>query len=58
MLKFFMKCQGYEHLYELVAQGKLTRIRFAHEIWRSMPEEFYKNVIPQMLAPNHFSING
>lgn len=52
MLKFFMKCQGYEQLYELVVQGKLSRIRFAHEIWRSMPEAFYKNVITQMLAPN------
>lgn len=58
MLMFFIKCQGYEQLYELVVQRKLTRIRFAHEIWKSMPEDFYANVIEHMLAPNSLEING
>ena len=43
MLMFFVKVQGYEQWLDLVADGSLSRIRFAHEIWRNMPEAFYSN---------------
>ncbi|KGX18258.1 HNH endonuclease [Burkholderia pseudomallei] len=53
MLKFFVKCQGYDDLYKLVAQGELSRIRFAHEIWRSMPQAWYTDFISELIR-SHF----
>jgi hypothetical protein len=52
MLLFFVRCQGYEELLELVEEGTLSRIRFAHEIWRIMPESFYANDILEIVFEN------
>ena len=52
MLKFFVRCQGYEELLELVAEGSITRIRCAHEIWRAMPEQFYANFVSELIRLN------
>jgi len=52
MLRFFTKVQGYEELYEFVQQGKLSRIRFAHEIWRTMPQSFYENFGTKLIELN------
>jgi hypothetical protein len=37
-------CQGYEPLLDSVASGEMSRIRFAHEIWRAMPQSFYSQL--------------
>lgn len=52
MLMFFIRCQGYEELLELVEEGAITRIRCAHEIWRSMPETFYTNLASELFQLN------
>lgn len=52
MLMFFVRCQGYEELLELVAEGTMTRIRCAHEIWRTMPEAFYTNFVSELVLAN------
>ncbi|WP_353118509.1 HNH endonuclease [Nitratidesulfovibrio sp.] len=52
MLRFFVSVQGYKELYEMVQDKKISRICCAHEMWRVMPECFYKN-----LADNIFSLN-
>lgn len=44
MLKFFMRCQGYESLYDAAINGKISRISYAHHVWTSMPELWYSNV--------------
>jgi len=49
MLIFFVRGQGYERLLELVADGSLSRIRFAHEIWRNMPESFYSKFMSELV---------
>jgi hypothetical protein len=49
MLRFFVKAQGYSDLYASVERGELSRLRFAHEIWRSMPEKFYANLASNLL---------
>lgn len=41
LMEFSVACQGYEELYESVRRGTTSRVRFAHEIWRGMPEQFY-----------------
>lgn len=50
MLRFFVKAQGYADLYASVESGELSRLRFAHEIWRCMPEEFYVNLASGLLG--------
>lgn len=52
MLRFFVNCQGYEDLYELVMRGEMTRIRFAHEVWHSMPETWYTNLFAKVVELN------
>jgi hypothetical protein len=52
MLKFFVKCQGYEDMYKLVMRKEMSRIRFAHEIWRSMPEAWYANFVSELVRLN------
>lgn len=42
MLEFFVKAQGYNEYLNSVRAGHISRIRMAHEIWRVMPEGFYK----------------
>jgi len=50
MLRFFVKAQGYEDLYALVQSGELSRLRFAHEVWRGMPEDFYVSFFSGILG--------
>jgi uncharacterized protein YlaI len=52
MLKFFVRCQGYEALHESVLRGEMSRIRFAHEIWRPMPEAWYSNFASEVVRLN------
>lgn len=52
MLKFFVRCQGYEKLLDMVAEGAITRIRCAHEIWRFMPEVFYTTFASELIRTN------
>lgn len=58
MLMFFVRCQGYEELLELVAEGAMTRIRCAYEIWRPMPEAFYPNLFSELVLANLSSLKG
>ena len=44
MMRLSLACQGYRELYESVIRGEMSRIRFAHEIWRPMPQGFYTRV--------------
>ncbi|GAC1674387.1 MAG: hypothetical protein NVS9B2_23810 [Steroidobacteraceae bacterium] len=41
MLDFFVKYQGYGKYRQLVREGRMSRIRFAHEAWRAAPENWY-----------------
>lgn len=52
MLRFFVRVQGYEHLYERAMRGECSRIRFAHAIWQRMPEAWYKNVVSEIIKLN------
>jgi hypothetical protein len=52
MLKFFVNVQGYENLHGMVMRGEISRIRFAHEIWRGMPEVWYTNFIAEVVRLN------
>jgi hypothetical protein len=52
IVHFSVKVQGYEYLREMVTRGEITRIKFAHEIWRSMPESFYLKIIPEIIGLN------
>jgi hypothetical protein len=54
MLHLFVRFQGYKELLDAVAKGAMTRIRFAHEIWRPMPEAFYTNFASELLRLNFF----
>ena len=50
MLEFFVRVQGYQRLYDLVRQRKVSRIRFAYEIWRVMPEIVYSQLMRAQFA--------
>jgi hypothetical protein len=50
MLKFFVSVQGHERLH--VMRGEISRIRFAHEIWRVMPEAWYANFVAEAIELN------
>jgi hypothetical protein len=52
IVEFSVRCQGYEHLRELLRRGDISRIRFAHEIWRAMPEMFYTNFASEIIRLN------
>jgi hypothetical protein len=52
VLRFFVGFQGYKDLYEVVMQKKCSRIRFAHEMWGSMPERFYTNFVSELVRLN------
>ncbi|MGY0794102.1 HNH endonuclease [Azospirillum argentinense] len=52
MLEFSVGFQGYDDLRESVRQGDMSRIRFAHEIWRAMPETFYTNFASELIRLN------
>ena len=51
-LEFFVRCQGYKRLHAMVKAGQITRIRFAHEIWRNMPEAWYTNCVSEIIRLN------
>ncbi len=48
-LNFSISYQGYVELRDSVLYGHLSRIRFAHEIWRLMPERFYSDLGSDLL---------
>jgi len=52
MLKFFVHCQGYEDLHGMVMRGEMSRIMFAHEIWRPMPQAWYTNLASEIIKLN------
>ncbi len=52
MLMFFVRCQGYAPLLDSVKRGEISRIWFAHQIWRSMPEQWYTNVVSEIVRLN------
>lgn len=52
MLKFFVRCQGYKELHQRVMLGEMSRIRFAHEVWRPMPEAWYTNFVSELVRLN------
>lgn len=52
MLLFFVRVQGYQDLLERVRRGEISRIRFAHEIWRVMPDLWYTNVATKLIELN------
>jgi hypothetical protein len=52
ILEFSHACQGYEELRETVVRGDISRIRFAHEIWRTMPEGFYSGFVSELIRLN------
>ena len=49
VLDFSVSYQGYPDLLESVESGNLSRLRFMQEIWRAMPELFYKDVAEKAL---------
>lgn len=52
VLEFSMRYQGYEDLYEMAMRGEMSRIRFAHEIWRPMPQAWYTNLVSELVRLN------
>ena len=44
MLQMFVKYQGYAEYFESMQRGNISRLRAAHEIWRGMPDEWYRNI--------------
>jgi hypothetical protein len=52
MLRFFVNVQGYENMHEAVAQGEISRISFAHEIWQVMPESWCENFVSDAIRLN------
>lgn len=52
MLEFSVACQGYDDLRRSVRRGDMSRIRFAHEIWRAMPETFHTNFVSELVRLN------
>lgn len=53
LLSLFVRFQGYEHFLEALQLGQASRVRIAHEIWRSMPEKFYEK-LAESLFKNFF----
>ena len=52
IVEFSVQFQGYENLRELLRRGDMSRIKFAHEIWRAMPETFYANFASELIRLN------
>jgi hypothetical protein len=52
VLEFSVRCQGYQDLREAVLRGEVSRIRFAHEIWRRMPEGSYSSFVSELIRLN------
>lgn len=52
IIMFSLRCQGHQNIHDLLVQGHISRIRFAHEIWRMMPEGWYTNVIAEIIRLN------
>lgn len=49
MLLMFVAYQGYQDYFDLMLEGKMSRIRCAHEIWRGAPEQWYTNLADDLL---------
>jgi hypothetical protein len=58
VLEFSFKCQGYKDLYGSVMRNERSRISFAHEIWRMMPENFYTTVVSEFVRLDFDSFDG
>jgi len=52
MVGFFVNLQGDENLYNKVIQGKISRIRFAHEIFSEMPRSWHENFSGELFKLN------
>jgi len=52
VLDFSVSYQGYVGLLKAVEAGEISRLRFMHEIWRAMPEHFYKDLVIDVISPN------
>ncbi|WP_420030749.1 HNH endonuclease [Pseudomonas oryzihabitans] len=50
MLEYFVAMQGYGQLLKAVQAGEISRIHFAHAIWWSMPDYFYRDVYSRLLS--------
>lgn len=49
-IEFFHRLQGYDELYYSASRGEMTRIRYAHEVWRWMPETWYTEIAENLLV--------
>jgi hypothetical protein len=52
LIEFSVRCQGHADLYEMMARGAISRLKYAHEVWRLMPESWYADYIPKLVALN------
>lgn len=52
MVQFFLRCQGYEELYRSLMEGECSRLRYAHEVWRVMPESWYTDYVSKIIQLN------
>jgi len=52
VLRFSTRVQGYQEYFDAVMGGKMSRIKFAHEIWRPMPEVWYTGFVAQLIGVN------
>jgi hypothetical protein len=51
-LRFSLNFQGYDHLYDLALSGEISRIRYAYEVWRNMPELWYEQIFGELIRLN------
>lgn len=51
-LMFFVRCQGYKKLHEIVMRGEMSHIRLAHEIWCPIPEARHTNIVSEVVRLN------
>jgi hypothetical protein len=58
VLEFSIAFQGYSWLRESLERGDISRIRFAHEIWRMPPEGFYTNFVSELIRLNLGDLAG
>lgn len=52
MVYFSLRAQGCHELYDMMLNKKIGRLRFMHEIWRQMPEQWYTGFVAQLIALN------
>ena len=44
MLQVFVQYQGYVDYFESMRRRNISRIKLAHELWRGMPDEWYRDI--------------